>query len=69
LSSLIREVVAQPSWRESGALVFIISGSGARNAKSYDGGRQGAPMLYVELAPSVEVTVPGRIVIALSTEL
>jgi Tol biopolymer transport system component len=48
LSSLIREVIAQPGWRQGNALVFIISGSGERDAESYDGDKDAAPMLYVE---------------------
>ncbi len=49
LSALIQEVVAQPDWQEGNAVVLIISGSGERDAASYDGGaRQYAPMLHIE---------------------
>jgi len=48
LSSLIQEVVNQPDWQKGNSLVLIISGSGRRNAQSWDGSWSGAPMLYVE---------------------
>ena len=49
LSALIQEVVAQPDWQEGNAVVLIISGSGERDAASYDGlGQQNAPMLRIE---------------------
>ncbi len=50
LSSLIEEVVAQPGWQEGNSLVLIITGSGNRDAVSFDGRRNrgGPPMLYVE---------------------
>ncbi len=48
LSSLIQEVIAQPGWQEGNALVLIVTGSGKRCAESYDGDKDGAPMLYVE---------------------
>jgi len=54
LSSLIQEVVDQPDWQKGNALVLVISGSGSRNAQSWDGaaswygGWSGLPMLYVE---------------------
>jgi len=48
LFSLIQEVVAQPGWREGNALVFIIAGSGNRDAVSFDGARRYAPMLHIE---------------------
>jgi len=48
LSSLIQEVVNQPDWRKNSRLVLVISGSGRRNAESWEGGWSGVPMLYVE---------------------
>ena len=48
LSSLIQEVIAQPGWQEGNALVLIVTGSGKRCAESYDGDKDGAPLLYVE---------------------
>ena len=51
LSSLIQEVVAQADWQEGNALVLIVSGSGKRVAKSYDGDPAGAPLLHIEYEP------------------
>ena len=48
LSALIQEVIALPDWQAGNALVFIISGSGERDAESYDGDPTAAPRLYVE---------------------
>jgi Tol biopolymer transport system component len=49
LSSLIQEVIDQPDWQEGNAIVLIFTGSGQRNAISFDNrGRQYSPMLYIE---------------------
>ncbi|MHC4556234.1 MAG: TolB family protein, partial [Planctomycetota bacterium] len=49
LSSLIQEVVTQSGWQEGNSLVLIITGSGERDAMSFDGGGQRyAPMLHIE---------------------
>lgn len=49
LSAVIQEVVDQNDWMEGNALVLIISGTGERDAVSFDGGgKQDAPMLHLE---------------------
>jgi hypothetical protein len=49
LSSLIQEVVNQRDWRRGHPLVLIISGSGERDAMSFEGGGQPyAPMLHID---------------------
>jgi hypothetical protein len=48
MSALIHEVITQEDWQEGNAMVFIISGSGKRVAKSYDGDQQNAPFLCIE---------------------
>ena len=49
LSSLIQEVIDQSDWQEGNALVLIISGSGDRDAISFEsGGSRYAPMLHIE---------------------
>ena len=60
LAALVHEVVNRPDWRESNALVLLISGSGRREAVAYDEGpavfkhprdqRLDTPRLYIELA-------------------
>ena len=50
LSALIQEVITRPDWREGSALIFIIEGTGERDALSYDGGgARASPTLYIEL--------------------
>ena len=49
LSQLIQEVVNQDDWQEGNALVLIITGTGERDAISFDGGgRREGPMLHIE---------------------
>ncbi len=49
LSALIQEVVDQSDWKAGNALVLIISGTGERDAVSFDGGgKQDGPTLHVE---------------------
>ena len=49
LSVLVREVVARADWQEGNALVFLIDGTGERDAFSYDSDPARAPALYLEL--------------------
>jgi hypothetical protein len=50
LSPLIDEVVNQDGWQEGNALVLIITGTGERDAVSFDGGgKKEGPMLHIEL--------------------
>ena len=49
LSPLIEEVVSQDGWQKGNALVFIITGTGERDAVSFDGGgEKEGPMLQIE---------------------
>ncbi|HYN87873.1 MAG TPA: phytase [Ardenticatenaceae bacterium] len=48
LSALIQTVVDRPGWTSGNALAFIVTGSGKRQAKSYDGAPEAAPRLHVE---------------------
>ncbi len=50
LAALIQEVVDRPDWHEGSALVLLTSGSGDRDAWSYEGAGDRAPRLYIELA-------------------
>lgn len=51
LSRIIQEVVSQDDWKSGNALALVISGRGYRNAVSYDGDPNAAPILHVEFAP------------------
>ena len=48
LSAVIQEIVDRPGWESGNGLVLIVTGSGYRQAYTYDGDRQKAPLLYVE---------------------
>jgi len=48
LVSLVQQVVDRTGWASGNALVLIISGNGQRRAESFDGIREGAPLLHVE---------------------
>jgi hypothetical protein len=52
ISSVIQEVVGRPGWSSGNSLVLIITGSGERVAESYNGDRNGAPLLHVEYSSS-----------------
>ncbi|MFQ5809358.1 MAG: malectin domain-containing carbohydrate-binding protein, partial [Armatimonadota bacterium] len=68
LAPILREVFARPGWRTGNAVALIITGSGKRVADSFDGDKEGAPRLFVELEEAAavpepvepEVTVPPR---------
>jgi hypothetical protein len=48
LAPVVQEIVGRAGWRSGGALVLVVTGSGARVAESWDGSRSGAPLLHVE---------------------
>ena len=47
LAPIIQELVDRPGWSSGNALALVISGSGARVARSFDGSRAKAPLLHV----------------------
>ena len=51
LSPLLREILARPGWRSGNPIAFIISGSGRRIARAYEGDPAGAAVLHVEFTP------------------
>ncbi len=48
IAPIIQEIVERPDWSSGNALVVIISGSGRRDAESFNGDSAGAPVLHVE---------------------
>ncbi len=48
LSQIIQEIVDRPGWSSNNAIVLIISGSGKRDAYSYEGKRSKAPVLQIK---------------------
>ena len=53
LSAIVQEIVDRPQWKSGNYITFIITGSGTRNAKSYDGSTSGAPVLTVTYSEKV----------------
>ena len=48
IAPIIQEIIDQDGWKKGKALVLILSGSGKRVAKSYNGSRTHAPLLHIE---------------------
>ncbi len=51
LSGIVQEIVNRADWATGNSMVLIITGTGKRVAKAFDGDRNLAPMLFVEYAP------------------
>jgi hypothetical protein len=62
LSAIIQEIVDRPGWQQDNSLAFIISGTGARFAESYNGGASRAPRLVIEYSevPTVSIAASGN---------
>lgn len=78
ISPVVQAVVNRSGWDSGNAIVLVITGSGKRNARSFEGG--GAPILHIEyggspsnLAPAAnagpdqQVTLPDEAMLAGST--
>jgi outer membrane protein assembly factor BamB len=52
LSPVIQEIISRRGWKSGNALALIITGSGKRVADAYDGDKDAAPGLYIELENS-----------------
>lgn len=50
ISPVVQELIDRPDWTENNAMVFLVSGSGVRRAKPYEGGYLVPPMLHIEYA-------------------
>jgi hypothetical protein len=48
LTALLQEIVNRPAWASGNAVVIIISGTGHRTARAFDGVPAGAPLLHVD---------------------
>ncbi len=58
VTSIVQEIVSGSGWNSGNAMAFIITGTGKRVAKSYDGDQAGAPMLYVEYTTDASTIPP-----------
>ena len=48
LASVLQELVDRPGWAPGNDVVFIVTGSGTRNAVAYDASPEQAPLLHIE---------------------
>lgn len=58
ISPIIQEIIDRPGWEQGQSLAIMINGSGERIAKSYDGDKVGAPLLYVKYNQPQPVNEP-----------
>ncbi len=58
LAPIIQEIVSRPGWSTGNALALIITGTGLREAESYDGDPTGAPSLRIEWLTAQTNQVP-----------
>ncbi|HEX6813149.1 MAG TPA: hypothetical protein VF384_16115, partial [Planctomycetota bacterium] len=58
LKNIVQEIVNRPGWLSGNAMVFVISGSGVRNATSFDGGATLAPKLVVNYQTAAPTNQP-----------
>ncbi len=47
LSSIVQEIVNRPGWTSDNSLAFIITGTGKRDARSFEANQADAPVLHV----------------------
>jgi hypothetical protein len=52
LSAVVQQIVGRPGWTSGNAVALIITGTGHRTARSYDGKSSGAPLLHLEYTTS-----------------
>lgn len=58
ISALIQQVINQNSQQEVNALAFFITGTGVREAESFEGSEPNAPRLILNIQESNEIFVP-----------
>ncbi len=54
LKAVVQEIVNRPGWQSGNALAILVTGSGRRNAHSYDGKAAEAPLLTIEYRMPVQ---------------
>ena len=52
LAAVIQEIVSRPGWAGGNSIAIIITGTGHRTARAYDGEAIGAPLLHIEYGTS-----------------
>ena len=61
LSPLIQEIVDRPGWAPGNSIALIITGTGHREAESFNGGFP--PVLHIEISYSVSASSTGNLII------
>ncbi len=62
LTPIVQEIIGRSGWASGNAMAFIITGSGHRTAKSYNGATGSAPLLHVEYTyQSIDYTTEHRV--------
>lgn len=59
LSNIVQEIVDRPGWSNGNSMVFIVNGSGRRNAESYEGEPTMAPLLIIQYQTADGEMTPG----------
>jgi PKD repeat protein len=58
LSAVIQEIVNRPGWASGNALAIIITGTGHRTARAFEGKADGAALLHVDFTTGVAPDAP-----------
>lgn len=61
LAPIIQEMVNRPGWASNNAMTLLISGSGQRVARSFEGSSSGAPRLHIEYETNAVLIAAGDI--------
>ena len=52
VTPLLQELFSRPGWKKGNAAAFLITGTGKRTAKAFDGDAKASPRLYVKYEPN-----------------
>ena len=74
LAPIIQEIISKPNWVSGNSMAIIITGSGNRAAKAYEGDAAGAPLLHIEYTANANmaasnISAPLAMSAVVSTEL
>ena len=58
LSAVVQEIVDRQGWAALNDMVLLVTGTGTRTAKSFEGMASGAPLLHIEYLPPGPVSAP-----------
>ena len=56
LAEIVQEIVDRPGWQSGNALAFVLSGTGHRVARSFDGREREAPLLHIDYETAADAT-------------